>query len=131
MIDGIPKISVLVITYNQEDVIRRAIDSLLVQKDYIYEICVSDDCSKDRTWNILKEYSEKYPGLFVLNRNNPNIGIFENIEKTWTMPTGEIIYQLSGDDACGEGWRLYPESHHFFLSKNFDGKFVIIPSIFV
>lgn len=104
MIKDIPKISVLVITYNQEDVISRAIESLLSQKDYIYEICVSDDCSKDRTWEILQEYGKKYPDLFVLNRNEPNIGIFENIEKTWTMPSGDVIYQLAGDDECGAGW---------------------------
>ncbi len=104
MLPGIPKISVLVICYNQEKVISRAIESLLVQKDYIYEICVSDDCSKDRTWEILQEYDKKYPGLFKLNRNEPNVGIFENIEKTWEMPTGDIIYRLAGDDECGEGW---------------------------
>lgn len=104
MIEGIPKISVLVICYNQENVISRAIDSLLAQKDYIYEICVSDDCSKDRTWEILQEYSRQYPGLFVLNRNEPNVGIFENIEKTWTMPTGDLVYRLAGDDECGESW---------------------------
>lgn len=104
MIEGIPRISVLIICYNQEKVIARAIDSLLAQKDYIYEICVSDDCSKDRTWAILQEYDKKYPGLFKLNRNNPNLGIFENIEKTWEMPTGDIISRVSGDDECGEGW---------------------------
>ncbi len=104
MIEGIPKISVLVITYNQEEVIGRALNSLIAQKDYLYEICVSDDFSKDRTWEILQEYAVEHPGLFVLNRNNPNVGIFENIEKTWQMPTGDIIYQLSGDDECGEGW---------------------------
>jgi len=104
MIEGIPKISVLVICYNQERVISRAIDSLLAQKDYIYEICVSDDCSKDRTWDILQEYSRNNPGLFVLNRNDPNVGIFQNIEKTWTMPTGDIVYRLAGDDECPNGW---------------------------
>lgn len=104
MLEGIPKISVLVICYNQEKVISRAIESLLAQKDYIYEICVSDDCSKDRTWDILQEYSAKYPGLFVLHRNEPNVGIFENIEKTWTMPSGDMVYHLSGDDTCGGGW---------------------------
>lgn len=104
MIDGIPKISVTVITYNQEKVIHRAIDSLLVQKDYIYEICVSDDCSTDSTWEILQEYSSEHPGLFVLNRNNPNVGIFENIEKTWTMPTGDLQCGLAGDDAYQNGW---------------------------
>lgn len=104
MIQGIPKISVLVICYNQENVIARAIDSLLAQKEYIYEICVSDDCSIDNTWNILQEYSARYPGLFVLNHNEPNVGIFENVEKTWTMPSGDIVYRLAGDDECGEGW---------------------------
>ena len=104
MIEGIPRISVLVITYNQEDVIARAMDSLVAKNDYLYEICVSDDCSKDRTWEILQEYSSKYPGLFVLNRNEPNLGIFENNEKTWTMPSGDIIYQMAGDDEAGKGW---------------------------
>ena len=120
MFDNIPKISVLVITYNQQDVISRAIESLLSQKDYIYEICVSDDCSKDRTWEILQDYSGKYPGLFVLNRNEPNVGIFENIEKTWTMPTGDIVYQLSGDDACGDGW--FEKVVEIIKEKNIDFK---------
>lgn len=98
------RISVLVICYKQEGLIRRAIDSLLKQKDYIYEICVSDDCSPDKTWEILKEYDRLNPGLFKLHRNEPNVGIFENIEYTWTMPTGDLIYQLSGDDKVPDGW---------------------------
>ena len=104
MIEGIPKISVLIICYKQEELIKRAINSLLSQKDFIYEICVSDDCSPDRTWEVLQEYDRQYPGLFKLHQNHPNVGIFENIEYTWTMPTGDIIYQLSGDDECGKGW---------------------------
>lgn len=104
MIEGVPRISIRIITYNQEELIKRAINSLLKQKDYIYEICVSDDCSPDHTWEVLQEYSRLYPGLFKLNRNNPNKGIFENIEKSWEMPTGDIVYGLAGDDECGEGW---------------------------
>lgn len=104
MIESIPKISVLIICYKQEELIKRAINSLLAQKDYIYEICVSDDCSPDKTWEVLQEYNCKYPGLFKLHQNRPNVGIFENIEQSWTMPSGDLIYQLSGDDECGEGW---------------------------
>lgn len=98
-----PRISVIIICYKQEELIKRAIDSLLVQKEFIYEICVSDDCSPDNTWNVLSEYDRKYPGLFKLHRNNPNVGIFENIEYTWSMPTGDIIYYLAGDDVAGDG----------------------------
>ncbi len=104
MINEVPKISVLIICYRQEELIKRAINSLLAQKDYIYEICVSDDCSPDKTWEVLQEYDRKHPGLFKLHRNEPNVGIFENIEYTWTMPTGDLIYQLSGDDEVGKNW---------------------------
>lgn len=104
MIEGIPRISVRIITYKQEELIKRAINSLLAQKDYIYEICVSDDCSPDRTWEVLQKYAKEYPDLFKLHRNEHNLGIFENIEMSWAMPTGDLVYGLAGDDEAGEGW---------------------------
>jgi len=104
MIEGIPKISVLIVAYKQEELIKRALASLLAQKDYIYEICVSDDCSPDKTWEVLQEYDRSYPGLFKLQRHPQNVGIFENIESTWSMPTGDLVYRLAGDDECGEDW---------------------------
>lgn len=104
MIDNIPRISVIIITYNQENVIDRTLRSLLSQKDYIYEICISDDHSTDKTWDILHEYETMYSGLFKLNRNEVNLGIFDNTEKVWSMPTGDIVYDLAGDDEAGEGW---------------------------
>ena len=120
MIEGIPRISVLIICYKQEELIKRAINSLLDQKAYIYEICVSDDCSPDRTWEVLQEYDRQYPGLFKLHRNGPNVGIFENIEYTWTMPTGDIVYDLAGDDECGEGW--FKTVVEFVQKNNIDYK---------
>lgn len=104
MIEGIPRISVRVITYKQETLVKRALDSLLAQKDYIYEICVTDDCSPDGTWDVLQQYAQDNPGLFKLHRNEHNVGIFENNEVSWTMPTGDIVYGLAGDDEAGEGW---------------------------
>lgn len=104
MLPNIPRISVYIITYNQEDVIERTLSSVLSQLDYVYEICVSDDCSSDRTWEILQDYSRRYPGLFKLNRNDPNVGIFQNTERVWKMPTGDIVYDLAGDDEVCEGW---------------------------
>ncbi len=120
MIEGIPKISVRIITYKQELLIKRAIDSLLAQRDYIYEICVSDDCSPDKTWEVLQEYEKNYPGLFKLNRNKENLGIFENIEKSWEMPSGDLVYGLAGDDECGEGW--FMKVVDFIKEKGIDYK---------
>ena len=100
----IPKFSILMITYNQENVISRSIESLLKQKEFIYEICISDDSSSDKTWDILQDYSVKYPGLFKLNRNSHNKGIFENNEVVGKMPTGDLIYGMAGDDEIGPNW---------------------------
>lgn len=99
------KINVLIITYNQEDVIRRSIDSVLIQKDFgLNKIVVSDDCSKDKTWDILNEYKLQYPELFVLNRNNPNLGIYQNVAKLTSIRNDADFYlYLSGDDSFCDG----------------------------
>lgn len=120
MIAGIPRISVYIITYNQEDVIDRTLESVLNQIDYVYEICISDDHSTDKTWGILNEYNKKYPGLFRLNRNDPNLGIFENTERVWTIPTGDIVYDLAGDDSVGDGW--FKSIVEFVQQNNIDYK---------
>lgn len=118
MIANIPRISVLIITYKQETLIKRALDSLIKQKDYLYEICVSDDCSPDNTWQVLLDYQKQYPGFFKLNRNESNVGIFENTEKTWTMPRGDVIYTMAGDDQCADGW--FKRVVEFFLTNGVD-----------
>lgn len=92
------KISVVVITYNQEKLISRAIESIVLQKDYIYEIIICDDCSQDNTFNVLKVYQSKYPELIRLIRNKKNLGIFGNLENSWTLPRGNAVTFLSGDD---------------------------------
>lgn len=120
MLENIPKISVLVICYKQENVIRRAMDSLIAQKDYIYEICINDDKSPDKTWEILLEYQAKYPDLVKPVRNDPNLGIFQNIEATWKRPMGDMIYQLSGDDECGKDY--FKHIVEFVLEKGIDYK---------
>ena len=86
-----PRISVYVITYNQEDVIQRTMESLLSQKDYVYEICINDDCSQDRTFEILQEYERQYPNLIKPVQNKHNLGIFANLEAVWKRLTGDII----------------------------------------
>lgn len=120
MIEGIPKISVLVITYKQEDIVGRTLDSLIEQRDYLYEICVSDDCSPDGTWDVLLDYQKRYPDLIKLHRQNPNVGIFENTVYSWTMPSGDVINEIAGDDTTPEGW--YKAVVEYILHNNIDWK---------
>lgn len=103
MYQNSPKISVIIITYNQEKLISRAIDSVLVQKEFVYEVVICDDCSTDSNWQVILEYKSKYPDIIKPHRNNENLGIFKNIESTWQKPTGDLILYLAGDDVIMPG----------------------------
>ena len=56
------KVSVPIITYNHEPYIAKALDSVLMQRtNFEYEIVVGEDCSTDRTRDILLEYQRRNP----------------------------------------------------------------------
>ncbi|WP_223634442.1 glycosyltransferase family 2 protein [Planococcus sp. 4-30] len=51
-------------SYNHENFIAEALDSMLMQKtDFAYEILVHDDASTDRTAEIIRSYEQKYPDI--------------------------------------------------------------------
>lgn len=55
------KISVAVITYNQQETIRQTLDSILMQKgDFDLELVIGEDCSTDNTRAICEEYEKAY-----------------------------------------------------------------------
>ena len=92
------KHSILVITYNQAELIPYCLDSLLNQSVKPYEVVVCDDCSTDNTYEVLKKYKETYPDLIKVYRNEFNLGVFNNINKIKTLATGDFINFVSGDD---------------------------------
>lgn len=72
-------ITVLVAAYNGELYIREQMDSILGQTQGGIHIVVSDDCSSDRTPDILAEYEERYPDqVSVIRRKEPSGGAAEH-----------------------------------------------------
>lgn len=59
MKDGKVKILVLLATHNGEKYIQQQINSVLNQEGVDVDILISDDFSNDRTFSILKSYSNK------------------------------------------------------------------------
>lgn len=114
------KISVYIFTYNQEDVIRRALDSVLCQKEWgLYRIVVSDDCSKDRTWEVLQEYKSKYPELVEPHRNDKNLGIYGNLQKAISyLPDSDLYCGFAGDDEYCDGF--FQSVQELIKEKNID-----------
>ncbi len=93
------KVSVIVLTYNQEQTIGRALDSVLAQKcEYTYEIVLADDCSTDSTPDICRRYAEEYPDKIRYIANSTNKGILDNYFDCVLDARGEYIADCAGDD---------------------------------
>ncbi|MBE6887137.1 MAG: glycosyltransferase [Ruminococcaceae bacterium] len=93
------KVSVIMTCYNQENYIKKAVDSVLSQKvDFDYEIIISDDCSRDTTPQILKDYQQKHPDRIRLVLRDKNVGISRNWYEALCMTKGEYVTTLEGDD---------------------------------
>lgn len=98
MNNNLPLVSVAIITYNQKDFLRDAVESVLNQTYTNVEIVVGDDCSQDGTQEMLRKYEQKYPGKFVLKLAEKNIGITGNSNAVHHACTGKYIAWLGGDD---------------------------------
>lgn len=93
------KISVAVITYNQQDTIRQTIESILMQRgDFQLELVIGEDCGTDSTLEICKEYECKFPDVVKVLPNSHNLGIMANYARTIRACTGEFVADIAGDD---------------------------------
>lgn len=93
----IPKVSIMITTYNREKFIHEAIDSALAQTFTDYEILIIDDASTDGTEEIVKKYIEKNPKIKYI-RNEQNIGIARTRNKGLNLAKGIYIAPLDSDD---------------------------------
>lgn len=91
------KYSIVMVTYNHEKYISKAIDSVLRQNtNNSYEILIGDDGSNDRTVEILSEYKRNYNFINVFAHKN--IGLSKNVYQLLMNAKGEYIAILEGDD---------------------------------
>jgi glycosyltransferase involved in cell wall biosynthesis len=94
---NLPLISVALCTYNGEKFLIEQLDSLVYQTYKNLEIIVVDDCSSDRTINILNTYAVKYPFIKVYS-NEVNLGYIKNFEKAILLCNGDFIALSDQDD---------------------------------
>lgn len=122
--DRIPKITVIATTYNHERYIGKFIDSVKMQTLDDIEVIVSDDCSTDQTYEIMK--SCKHPRIHI-RRNEENLGINKHLNCLLPLAKGQYIHVMSGDDAylCRESLKIIakhlkndPEVDYFAFGKS-------------
>lgn len=74
----LPKVAVLMATYNGERYLREQIDSILAQQHVSVGLFVRDDRSVDATVTIIKEYADKTGRVFLLPSRETQLRVTKN-----------------------------------------------------
>lgn len=97
---GQPLVTFALFAYNQEQYIGDAVEAALAQDYAPLEIILSDDCSSDETFELIKKFAASYAGphKIVVRRNTVNVGLAEHINQICRLATGSLIIAAAGDD---------------------------------
>lgn len=94
-----PIISVIVTTYNHELYLKECLDNILSQQISVpYEIIIAEDCSKDSTREICKEYQRQHSDIILLLLQESNQGMMRNFRDVLRLVRGQFVATCSGDD---------------------------------
>lgn len=108
---AIPKISVIVLTYNNLEINKLCINSILEKTAYPnYELIVVDNGSSDGTREYLSELSEKVSKVKVI-LNKENIGFAGGNNVGMKEAEGDYIVLLNNDTVITRGWLTALSKH--------------------
>ena len=93
----IPKVSVIIATYNRAALLPRAVNSVLAQTYTDYEIIIIDDCSSDDTQEVIRAFTD--PRIRVI-RHGTNRGAAAARNTGIDQARGKYIAFLDDDDEC-------------------------------
>lgn len=117
-----PKVSVIIPTFNREKYLNNTIDSVLAQTYHNYEIIVVDDGSTDNTREVAKKYKDKIKYVYQKNQ-----GVSSARNSGIKVSRGEWIAFLDSDDEWLPEYLLYQVNQ----TKNNQGASVYISNALI
>lgn len=97
----IPRVSIIILSYNSMQYIYEAIQSVLIQTYDNIELVVADDASSEFDEHGIEKYiAERKSNITscIVYQNEKNLGTVKNINTAIKKSTGEIIVNLASDD---------------------------------
>jgi glycosyltransferase involved in cell wall biosynthesis len=96
-----PLVTVLVPSYNHEKYVVECLESIRNLSYKRLELIVSDDCSRDGTFALAKQWAQENIGRFertLVVRQDKNVGIVGNLQFLFDNAQGEYISYIASDD---------------------------------
>lgn len=110
------EISVIMGVYNDEKYLSKAIKSVLEQSYCNFEFIICNDCSIDKSEEIIKKFQEKDDRIIYL-KNKQNLGLATTLNKCIDNASGKYIARMDSDDISLPN-RL--QAQHDFLEKHLE-----------
>lgn len=90
-----PQVDVIIPTYNNQDTIKRAINSVIAQTYKNWRLIIINDCSTDNTKSIIESYNDK---RIILINNEVNLGAGVSRQVGLKATKASYITFLDSDD---------------------------------
>ncbi len=114
-----PLVSVCILSYNQEDYIAQAIESIVTQNtNFAFELILAEDGSTDKTRAICELYASKYPHIIRLLPAEKNMGFMPNCIRAFSQCQAPFVSYLDGDDYWSDPDKLQKQLD--YLNANED-----------
>jgi glycosyltransferase involved in cell wall biosynthesis len=117
-----PMVSIFCMVYNHEPFLKECLDGFIMQKcNFEFEIVIGEDCSKDKSREIIVHYAKLFPQKFKLILHEKNVGAAQNQKIVFTNCSGKYIAMCEGDDYWTDPNKLQKQID--FLEANPDYSF--------
>ncbi len=112
-------ISVNIVAYNSEKTLSKTIESVLSQKEVVFEIVFVNDYSTDSTLQIIETFKKNNPQInFTIISNSQNLGITKSRNIGLSNSVGNFIAVIDSDDVWIKDTKLKEQLD--FLIQNTD-----------
>lgn len=100
-------ITIIMPSYNKEKYIAEALNSIFMQEtSYDYHIIVADDCSTDKTVEIVKEFQKKYTNKITLLTSETNQKLYRNLLRAYEITKTDYFCVLDPDDYWTDKYKI-------------------------
>ena len=90
-------LTIAIPTLNRAQMLKESIDKILKYNNGKFEVLISDNGSTDNTYELCKDYEEKYD-FFHYHKNEKNEGFDYNYRNCIKKSIGKYVFVLSDDD---------------------------------
>lgn len=109
-----PLVSIIMGAYNEENTIAKCVESIIHQTYKNWEFIICNDCSKDRTEEMIESFCQQDKRIILLN-NEKNMRLAASLNRCLETAKGKYIARMDADDESLperlEKQVLYLESH--------------------